>query len=66
MRENVFSEGLFVRYRNCVGHIKFMCEEYITVCIHTNSNPLKDVCILVYSDSWEDVELLDGNRGRDK
>lgn len=66
MKDTVFSEGLPIRYKNHVGHVKFVCEDYITLCIHTNPNPLKDVCILIYPNQWNDVELLSGNRGGDK
>jgi len=66
MKNTVFSEGLHIRYKNYVGHVKFVCEDYITLCIHTNPNPLKDVCILIYPNQWCNVELLSGNRGGDK
>jgi len=61
--KKIFSEGLHVRYRQHTGHVHFICEDYITICIHTNNHPLKDVCILVYPNQWDDVELLCGNRG---
>lgn len=59
---NSFSEGVTVKYKCHVGKVKFICNEYLTICIHANSNPLRDVCIVVYASDWNDVQLLSGNR----
>lgn len=50
-------EGLEVSYKNCRGHIRFMDEKYLTICIHTHSDPLRDVCILVYKSDWEKIQI---------
>lgn len=54
----MFCEGLHVRYKTFTGHIKFVCEDYVTLCIHTNADPMKDVCILIYKNQWNDVVQL--------
>lgn len=59
---NAFSEGCEVKYKGMIGTIKFISPEYLTMCIHRNSNPLKDVCVVVHSQYWDDVELVSGNR----
>jgi hypothetical protein len=58
MNYSSFSEGLSVRYRDYVGTIKFICNSYITICINNNEIKLRQVCILVYSNQWEEIKLL--------
>ncbi len=62
MSKDAFYEGLEIRYKHLTGHVKFVCDEYITLCIHTNENPLKDVCVLIFNNQWKDIELMSGNR----
>jgi hypothetical protein len=50
-------EGLEVSYKDCRGHIRFMSENYLTICIHTNPDPMKDVCILVYQPDWKNIKI---------
>lgn len=59
---NSFAEGLEVKYKNVTGTIRFLCDSYLTICIHTHVNPMKDVCIVVYKNEWDDIELVSGNR----
>ena len=59
---NAFSEGLEVLYKNQQGTIRFLCDSYLTICIHTSPNPMKDVCIVVHKTEWDDIELVSGNR----
>jgi hypothetical protein len=57
-----FYKGLDVKYKDHVGVVEFMCEQYITVCIRRMDHKSKDVCFLVYASQWEDIELINGNR----
>lgn len=63
---NSFAEGLEVTYKNTQGTIRFLCDSYLTICIHTSENPMKDVCIVVYKNEWDDIELISGNRSISK
>lgn len=59
MKNDSFSEGLSVQYREMIGVIRFVCEKYLTLCIHTSSQePSKDVCILIYRGDWNEIKLL--------
>lgn len=58
MNVSTFYEGLDVRYRHNVGKIRFICESYVTVCVNTFDHRSRDVCILVYRNEWNDIELL--------
>ena len=53
-----FYSGLDVKYRDHVGVVDFVCEKYITICINQSENRLKEVCILVYTNQWKEVQLL--------
>lgn len=66
MSTDAFYEGLEIRYKHLTGHVKFVCDEYITLCIHTNKNPMRDVCVLIFKDQWKDIELMSGNRRQDE
>lgn len=66
MSTDAFYEGLEIRYKHLTGHIKFVCDEYITLCIHTNKDPMRDVCVLIFKNQWKDIELMSGNRRQDE
>jgi hypothetical protein len=55
---NTFYEGLEVKYKEHVGKVDFMCDQYITICLRTLDHRSRDVCLLVYAPQWKDVELL--------
>ena len=55
---STFYKGLSVKYKDQVGVVNFVCEKYITICIKTYEHRSRDVCLLVYSSQWKDVELL--------
>jgi hypothetical protein len=53
-----FYKGLNVKYKDHVGVVEFMCDQYITICIKRLEHKSKDVCFLVYQSEWKNVELL--------
>jgi hypothetical protein len=55
---STFYSGLRVKYRDHVGVVHFVCEKYITICIQTFEHKSRDVCILVYSNQWNEIQLL--------
>ena len=55
---STFYEGLNVKYKDHVGVVSFVCEKYITICIKIFEHRSRDVCLLVYSQQWKDVQLL--------
>jgi hypothetical protein len=52
---NTFSENLEVRYKKFIGRIKFISEEYLTLCIAKGT---WDVCILIFRPDWKYIQLL--------
>jgi hypothetical protein len=53
-----FYQGLNVKYRDHVGVVEFICDQYITICIKRLEHRSKDVCLLVYPPQWKEVQLL--------
>ena len=64
----IFNVGDNVRWKDHTGIVRFISDRYITVCISTqpNDDPFskhnqREVCLLVYSENWKDVEVYDNN-----
>jgi hypothetical protein len=55
---STFYEGLQVKYKDHIGEIEFICEQYITICVRRLEHRSKDVCLLVYRSQWKEVQLL--------
>ena len=58
---NTLPVGTEVCYDNMYGHVRFVCEQYMTVCIREFPEKVKDVCILVYPTNFHKIELITGN-----
>jgi hypothetical protein len=58
MKNSAFAEGVLVKYKSMTGTIRFVCDQYVTVCVSTYDHKSRDVCVLVYRDEWETLKLL--------
>ena len=59
MASSTFAIGIVVRYKDIYGEIAFICEQYLTICVlKRDANMVSDVCMVVYRENWEDIELL--------
>jgi hypothetical protein len=54
----VISEGLEVYYNGIPGTVRFVSEQYFTVCIARFDSKVRDVCILVYPEKLDRVSLM--------
>ena len=54
-----FITGTVVRYRDSIGIIEFVCDQYLTVCIKTHGDKFRTVCMLVHTDQWGDIEIIE-------
>jgi hypothetical protein len=54
-------EGTEVYYRGMYGHVRFVCETYMTVCVQEFPEPVRDVCLIVYPSQYNELILLNGN-----
>jgi hypothetical protein len=58
MAQDCFAKGVEAFYKDHRGHIDFVSDEYITLCIHANPDPMKDVCIVIHHSDWNKIELV--------
>ena len=56
--KSVFAEGVVVQYQNWVGEIRFICDDYVSVCTSVGTHRSADVCVLVYKKDWEEMKLF--------
>ena len=54
---NAFAVGVIVEHKKFIGEVRFVCDEYISVCIDIRDNRMNDVCVLVYRNDWNQVKL---------
>jgi hypothetical protein len=53
-----FTEGLQVYYKELYGVVRFVSDQYITVCIRTFPNErVRDTCLVVYPDQFKEITL---------
>jgi hypothetical protein len=57
MKYDSFVTGLEVEYKHFKGIIRFVCSQYITVCIQQFDHKVRDVCLLVYPSEWKDIRI---------
>ena len=53
-----FAENLEVFYddylgQRVYGYIRFVCDEYVTVCVKEGPYKVNDVCLLFYPSTWD-------------
>jgi hypothetical protein len=58
MTRSSFTKGLEVYYRGMFGKIDFISEHYVTVCIRTFEERVRDVCLIVYPQDYCDITLV--------
>ena len=56
--KSVFAEGVMVQYKDWIGEIRFICEDYASVCTSVGVHRSSDVCLLVYKKDWEEMKLF--------
>ena len=56
--KSLFAEGVVVQYKDWIGEIRFICEDYMSVCTSVGKQKSSDVCLLVYKKDWEEMKLF--------
>lgn len=55
-------EGTEVCYDGMYGHVRFVCEQYMTVCVQEfPTERVRDVCIVVFPHNFHKITLISGN-----
>lgn len=53
-----FAEGIQVIYKDQIGYIRFICDQYLTICIKEFKERNRDVCLIVYKKDYSKITLL--------
>ena len=54
----VFSEGIEATFKGHRGRIRFICDQYVTLCISEfPGQKVRDVCILIYRHEFNQIKL---------
>lgn len=54
-----FSEGVKVIYREQLGYIKFVGDNYVLICVREFLNePSRNVCLVVSRSQYPEIKLL--------
>lgn len=56
----IFEKGMEVSYKDMMGTVVFVCENYVTVLIHKGEHSAQDVKILIYRQQFNDIILTNG------
>ena len=55
----VFSKDVQAYYEDYEGTIRFVCDQYISFCIHKfPDEKVKDVCMLIYREDFHKIKLI--------
>jgi len=58
MKFDEIIEGAEVSYHHLTGTIRFVSHSYITLCVQTFPEKVRDTCLLIYPDQWKDLQLI--------
>ena len=55
---NSFAVGVIVEHKNFIGEVRFICDDYISVCTSVGVHRAADICVIVYKKEWSNVNLF--------
>jgi hypothetical protein len=55
---NSFAVGVIVEHKNFIGEVRFICDDYISVCTSVGVHRAADICVIVYKKDWSNVNLF--------
>lgn len=55
---NSFAVGVIVEHKNFIGEVRFVCDDYISVCTSVGVHRAADICVIVYKKDWGNVNLF--------
>lgn len=58
MNYNSFAEGIWIQFQDTKGPIKFVCHNYITVCINPENHKARQTNRIIFSEDWPKVALF--------
>ena len=55
---NSFAVGVIVEHKNFIGEVRFVCDDYMSVCTSVGVHRAADVCVIVYKRDWKNINLF--------
>ena len=55
---NSFAVGVIVEHKNFIGEVRFICDDYMSVCTSVGVHRAADICVIVYKKDWSNVNLF--------
>jgi hypothetical protein len=55
---NSFAVGVIVEHKNFIGEVRFVCDDYMSVCTSVGVHRAADICVIVYKKDWDNVNLF--------
>lgn len=62
---NTLPVGTEVYYKGMYGHVRFVCESYMTICVREFPERVRDVCLVVFPYQYDTIELVRGNHAHE-
>jgi hypothetical protein len=50
--------GVIVEHKNFIGEVRFVCDDYMSVCTSVGVHRAADICVIVYKKDWSNVNLF--------
>jgi hypothetical protein len=54
-----FKIGSYVEWKDTKGYIRFISDQYISICVNVDSDAFLDCCVICYSPFWNEVVVCD-------
>jgi hypothetical protein len=54
-----FKIGSYVEWKHVKGYIRFMSDQYITICVNVDADTYLDCCVVCPPTSWNEVIVCD-------
>ena len=55
---NSFAVGVIVEHKKFIGEVRFVCDDYMSVCTSVGVHRAADICVIVYKKDWSNVNLF--------
>jgi len=55
---NSFAVGVIVEHKNFIGEVRFVCDDYMSVCTSVGVHRAADICVIVYKKDWKNINLF--------
>jgi len=54
----IFEIGSYVEWKHIKGYIRFISDEYISICVNVDVDASLDCCVICYNTYWNEVNVI--------